>query len=76
MVVSIVGWYGTETCGDRAILDGILSVLGEIEENAIVQLGSLFPFYSKRTLLEEENVLKKTAPQIRIDIFDIKDKLY
>ena len=74
MVVSIVGWYGTETCGDRAILDGILSVLGEIEENAIVQLGSLFPFYSKRTLLEEENVLKKTAPQIRIDIFDIKDK--
>ena len=25
--VAIIGWYGTDTLGDRAILDGILTIL-------------------------------------------------
>lgn len=72
MVVNIIGWYGTETMGDRAILDGILSVLNEIDRNSCVLLGSLFPFYSNRTLLEEENVFKTTAPNISIHIYNVK----
>ena len=74
MVVTIVGWYGTETSGDRAILDGILSVLYEIDQTARVKLGSLFPFYSERTLWEERNVFKESAPGIEIEIFDVKEK--
>lgn len=72
MVISIIGWYGTETMGDRAILDGILSVLGYVDKDAEVLLGSLYPFYSERTLLEEKNVFKTTAPDIHIRIFNIK----
>ena len=75
MIVTIVGWYGTETSGDRAILDGILSVLKGVDKTAQVKLGSLFPFYSKRTLLEEKDVFKKSAPEIQIELFDIKEKV-
>lgn len=74
MIVTIVGWYGTETSGDRAILDGILSVLHEIDQTAQVKLGSLFPFYSERTLLEEKEVFKESAPGVEIELFDIKEK--
>ena len=42
MTVSIVGWYGTETMGDRAILDGILSVLAKLDEKCKVQIESLY----------------------------------
>ena len=74
MIVSIIGWYGTETLGDRAILDGILSVLAELNQTCKVQIGSLFKFYSQRTLLEEKNIFGETAPSIEIELFDIKDK--
>lgn len=74
MIVSIIGWYGTETLGDRAILDGILSVLAELEPTCKVQIGSLFKFYSQRTLLEEKDIFSETAPFIEIELFDIKDK--
>lgn len=74
MVVSIIGWYGTETMGDRAILDGILAVLSENSKRLTVQIGSLFEFYTHRTLLEEKEVFSKTAPFAELEIFDIKDK--
>lgn len=73
--VSIIGWYGTETMGDRAILDGIFSVLSEIIPECCVKLGSLYPFYSERTLYEERDVLKQTAPKIKTELFDIKEQL-
>lgn len=53
MNICIIGWYGTETIGDRAILAGILSIFGEICVNFSVSIGSLFPNFTERTLLED-----------------------
>lgn len=69
MKVFIIGWYGTETIGDRAILGGILKSLSENIGSFELQLGALYPFYSKRMLIEDasffseltSNKLKKTS---------------
>jgi len=74
MNICIVGWYGTETMGDIAILDGILSVIDHIDNKSKVLLGSLYPFYTERTLYEEREVFKSSAPNLSIKIFDIKEK--
>ena len=74
MKASVIGWYGTETMGDRAIFDGILSVLNDIDEKFTVNLGSLFPFYTERTLYEEREVFRNSAPKAAIKIFDVKDR--
>lgn len=71
MVATIIGWYGTETLGDIAILDGIIEVLAKKNYNHIY-LGSLFPFYSKRTLLCEKNLFNE---KVSIDIFNVKDEI-
>lgn len=72
MISTIIGWYGTETMGDIAILDGILSVLSKKGIDT-VYLGSLFPFYTERTLLLEKERFSSTAPSVTINLFDIKD---
>lgn len=72
MTVSIIGWYGTETMGDRAILDGILSVLSRIDPVCRIQIGSLYKFFTERTLYDEKIVFNQTAPFIQLSIFDIK----
>ena len=74
MIVCIVGWYGTETLGDTAILDGILKVLSRCDTNVQVNIGSLYPFYSERTLYEEAEIFKHSAPNAQITVFNIKDK--
>ena len=71
---SIIGWYGTETMGDLAILDGILAVLNSVSPTSRVHLGSLYPFYSERTMLQERPVFEKTAPGAEIRIFEIMDR--
>lgn len=53
MKITIIGWYGTETIGDRAILAGIFSALHAAYGSFEVQLGSLYPFFSERTLSED-----------------------
>ncbi len=50
MNVCILGWYGTETLGDRAILDGIIKIFDAKQNNNKYFLGSLIPFFSERTL--------------------------
>lgn len=72
MIISIIGWYGTETMGDKAIFDGILAVFEELSSNIHVQVGSLFPFYSQRTFIEEKNIFQKTASNMTFSIFDMK----
>ena len=74
MRVSITGWYGTETMGDRAILDGILSVLDGLDGNLTVKVGSLFPFYTERTFFEEREIFRRSAPKARLEIFSVKDR--
>ncbi len=74
MNICILGWYGTETMGDIAILDGLLRVISTYREKTTVSLGSLFPFFSERTLLEEETVFSKSAPDVKMLVFDVKDR--
>lgn len=49
----MIGWYGTETIGDRAILAGIFRVMSEVFPSFTVRLGSLYPFFTERTLRED-----------------------
>lgn len=73
MTVSIIGWYGTETQGDIAILDGILSILSELDSSISVKLGSLYSFYTERTLLLNKDIFKYNSPNVDIEIFNVKD---
>lgn len=51
--ILIVGWYGTETAGDKAILDTIIrSVRGASKSDAPVYISSLHPFVTVRTVEE------------------------
>lgn len=71
MKIVIIGWYGTETIGDRAILAGLLvflkNALGKIE----IKLGSLYPFFSERTLREDIEFYQMIIGEyIKIEIFN------
>ncbi len=68
MKITIIGWYGTETIGDRAILTGIFSFFNQLFNKIEIKLGSLYPFFSKRTLNEDYSFYK----DIKIDIFNSK----
>ena len=48
--VLIIGWYGTETLGDKAILGGIVNALRLALENFDVYLASLEPYISRMTV--------------------------
>ncbi len=51
--ITIIGWYGTETMGDRAILAGLFDVFGRVWGSCEIFLGSLFPFFSQRTVADD-----------------------
>jgi len=72
MKITIIGWYGTETIWDRAILAGIISFLGKSKLSSLdIRLWSLFPFFSERTLFEDIDFLKDIAwVDLKISIFD------
>ena len=75
MEITIIGWYGTETIGDRAILAGIFRILSDSIGEFSIRLGSLYPFYSQRTVLEDITFYKKAArnPNLSITIFDSRN---
>lgn len=54
----IVGWYGTETAGDKAILAELVYRIRQRNAEAKIVLASLFPYVSQRTIkeLQLENV--------------------
>ncbi len=73
MKITIIGWYGTETLGDRAILSGIITVLSNIYGDIHIRLGSLFPFFSERTILEDYELWGKlSGKKIKTEVFDSK----
>jgi len=73
MKIMIVGWYGTETIGDRAILAGIFRFLKISFGNFEVNLGSLYPFFTRRTIDEDYSFWEKTcACPLSVRIFDSK----
>jgi polysaccharide pyruvyl transferase WcaK-like protein len=55
--ITVIGWYGTETIGDRAILAGLLSLFDEVFGDFELKLGSIYPFFSERTLYEDMDFL-------------------
>lgn len=71
---TIIGWYGTETIGDRAILAGIIRLLSELASDITLHLGSLFPVLSDRTLNDDSDFLEQCARKssLKISIFDSK----
>ncbi len=74
MKITIVGWYGTETIGDRAILAGLFSFFNKSYDDFEIKLGSLYPFFSARTINEDYSFYKVIiGKDIKIDIFNSKD---
>lgn len=75
MEITIIGWYGTETIGDRAILAGIFRILSESIGDFSIRLGSLFPFYTQRTVIEDDRFYKKASKneKFKIKIFDSRN---
>ena len=72
--IMIIGWYGTETIGDRAILAGLISFFNKAYGAFEIKLGSLYPFLSERTLNEDYGFYKKIAKKdIKINIFNSKN---
>lgn len=66
--VFIVGWYGTETVGDKAILGGILDFYNEKYGDKIEYIiGSLYPFVSERTC-QELNIKAKVVSTQTFDL--------
>ena len=74
MKITILGWYGTETIGDRAILAGLISLFNKSYEKFEIKLGSLYPFFSERTINEDYSFYKEIIEKdIQINIFNSKD---
>jgi len=74
MTITIIGWYGTETIGDRAILAGLFSFFHQSFGNFQINLGSLFPFFSDRTILEDSPFYKEIlGVSLQIKIFNSKE---
>lgn len=57
MNLCILGWYGTETLGDRAILDGIIKIFSKYFFIKKIYIGSLYPFLTERTLFEDKDLI-------------------
>ncbi|MCD4813017.1 polysaccharide pyruvyl transferase family protein [bacterium] len=52
----VMGWYGTETTGDKAILTGILQNIQQDFGEVDTTIASYHPFYTRRTVSEIGNV--------------------
>lgn len=77
MEITVIGWYGTETTGDRAILAGIFNTLSKVYDSFNISLGSLYPFYTHRTVLEDLTFYKKVSNErlYELKIFNSLDPL-
>lgn len=74
MRITIIGWYGTETIGDRAILSGILFFFNEVYRSVNVKLGSLYPFYSHRMLSDDFEIwTSRSDHDFNIELFDSQE---
>ena len=70
MNVCVTGWYGSETLGDRGILLGIIEILSHIDRELKVELGSLYPFFTERTIFLDQDAYKEACPDIEFHIFN------
>ncbi|KMQ51546.1 polysaccharide pyruvyl transferase CsaB [Chitinispirillum alkaliphilum] len=73
MIITVLGWYGTETIGDRGILAGLISFFNRAYGSFELKLGSLYPFFSDRTINEDYSLYKEfTGKDQKIEIFNTK----
>ena len=71
MKIVVIGWYGTETIGDRAILAGLIKGFADTFGYFEVKLGSLYPFFTNRTVNEDYEFWKVLkGGELNIEIFD------
>lgn len=73
MNICVVGWYGTETLGDRSILLGLSKVIDKAFGKSKIYLGSMYPFYSERCLFEDKVFYNTISPDVSIEIFDVRN---
>lgn len=52
--ILVIGWYGTETAGDKAILGNVLHTIRQRYPEAKISLASLYHYLTVQTLLELE----------------------
>lgn len=74
--ITIIGWYGTETIGDRAILAGLFHLFSESYGSISIKLGCLETLLSERTLAEDTDFFTICANQklTSISLFDSRVK--
>ncbi|RLD27579.1 MAG: radical SAM protein [Bacteroidetes bacterium] len=66
--IFIIGWYGTETVGDKAILGGIVDHYNKKYKDKVEYvIGSIYPFITKQTLKE----LSLKAKVVSTSSFDL-----
>ena len=75
MNICVLGWYGTETLGDRSILLGLSLIFEKTFGKCKLYLGSIYPFFSKRCYIEDENFYKIVAPEVDIEIFSVTERI-
>ncbi len=74
MRCAIIGWYGTETIGDRAILAALIKIISTLPEEIEFSIGSIYPFFTERTLLEEKTFIEKMCSKaVKLSIFDSRN---
>lgn len=66
--IVIIGWYGTETIGDRAILAGVIRILFSAFKDIEIKLGSILPFFTERTLTEDREFLESCSRQAKLSL--------
>lgn len=76
LIATVVGWYGTETIGDRAILAGIIRLFSEVVSDITINLGSLYPVLSERTLHDDADFFVQCAhnSSLKINLFDSQSR--
>lgn len=76
MNITIIGWYGTETIGDRAILAGLFNLFTESYGKISVKLGCLNTLLTDRTIDEDYDFFIRCANNelLSLKLFDSRRK--
>ena len=73
MNICVIGWYGFETLGDRAILDGIIYVFSGISRILNISIGALYPVLTERTLYEDGDFYARHCDELNMHCFNVKE---
>lgn len=74
MKIVILGWYGTETLGDRAILLGLMKVFQKSFGKTTISIGSIYPFFTERSIYEDSDFISLCSSNSKVSCFDVTDK--